>query len=180
MPFYCVVLSVDLTYLFEGINEAEMTLKSQIDYTCSQCNRAWLPHRSGLLCPICGRPVPDAEVTGILDEALESARFNKRLYGKYDVEYWLTRRMGDRYLEWGFKALQIAEANAGRAPQAIALSALMEINLEDAADLREHLVDFLSVLVEKFRVAKTAAPDDWEQMPAPEKPFFGRKIIDDV
>ena len=157
-----------------------MVLKSQIDYVCPQCAREWLPYASGLLCPQCGRAVPDAEVTGIIGEALESAKFNKRLYGHYDLEYWLARRLGDRYLEWGFKALQLAESQPDATAEQLALATLMDIDLEDAAPLREHIMGFLAALIAAFREARGKAPQDWEKMPEPEKPFFGRKIIDDT
>ena len=156
-----------------------MTLKSQIDYQCPQCQLAWLPFKPGLSCPSCGRAVPDAEVTGIVAEALESARFNRRLYGKMEVEFWITRRLGDRYLEWGFKALQLAEANQQMPGTQIALAALMDLNLEEMTPHREHVLGFLAHLVDAFREDVSRRPQDWEKMPEPDKPFFGRKIIDD-
>ena len=156
-----------------------MVLKSQIDYQCPQCQQQWLPYSSGLCCPKCGRTVPDAEVTGILAEALESARYNKRLYGRFELEYWIARRLGDRYLEWGFKALQLAEAQPEAPPEKLALAALLDIDLEDLAPLRAHISGFLSELVMRYRDAVARAPADWEKMPEPEKPFFGRKVLDD-
>lgn len=156
-----------------------MVLKSQIDYRCPQCSCEWLPHRTGLKCPQCGRAVPDAEVTAILAEALESAKFNKKLYGRFSLEYWLARRLGDRYLEWGFKVLDLAEAQPDAPREKLALAALMDIDLEEMAPLREIIMSFLADLVAAFREAKMKSPQDWEKMPEPEKPFFGRKIIED-
>jgi len=156
-----------------------MVLKSQSDYECPQCKTLWLPYAKGLHCPHCNRSVPDGEVTQILVEALESARFNKRLYGRFDLEFWITRLLGDRYLAWGFKALQVAESQPNTPPRAVALAALMDIDLEECAPMREPILEFLSVLVEKYREAIALAPADWAKMPEPEKPFFGRKIIED-
>lgn len=156
-----------------------MVLKSQIDYQCPQCGLEWLPHAAGLSCPQCGRAVPDAEVMGILAEALESARFNKRLYGRFELEYWIARRRGDRYLEWGFKALQLAEAQPDAPAGKLALAALMDIDLEELAPLREHAMRFLVDLIGAFRDAVARAPKEWEKMPEPEKPFFGRKMSED-
>ena len=156
-----------------------MTLKSQVEYRCPQCHLAWLPYMNGLMCPACQRIVPNEEVTGILGEALESARFNKRLYGRYDLEYWIAHRLGDRYLQWGFKALQIAADNPETIPDKVALAALFELDLEEMAPYRPHLMGFLARLVELFREAVSKNSADWEKMPEPEKPFFGRKIIDE-
>ena len=74
-----------------------MTIKSQIDYACPDCDFSWLPYARGLNCPKCGRQIPDKEVTEIIQETLDSAKFNKRLYGKFELEFWMTRRLGDRY-----------------------------------------------------------------------------------
>jgi hypothetical protein len=156
-----------------------MTLKSQIDYQCPQCQLIWLPFKPGLSCPSCGRAVPDAEVTGIVAEALESARFNKRLYGKMEVEFWIARRLGDRYFEWGFKALQLANENKEMSSGQAALGALMDLKLEEMAPYREHVLGFLTALVDAFRADVARRPLEWEKMPEPEKSFFGRKIIDD-
>ncbi|HYG76943.1 MAG TPA: hypothetical protein VEK08_18200 [Planctomycetota bacterium] len=156
-----------------------MVLKSQLEYACPKCQCSWLPFAPGLSCPQCGRAVPDAEVTAILTEALEAARFNKRLYGKFELEFWITRFLGDRYLEWGFKALQRAEAQAQTPARVVALAALMDTNLEEFAPYREHVLHFLEALIERYREAVSRAPADWEKMPEPEKPFFGRKIIED-
>ena len=157
-----------------------MTLKSNLDYRCPQCQRAWLPHVRGLVCPGCGRAVPDGEVTGILAEALESARYNQRLYGRMDVEYWLERSMGDRYLAWGFKALEAARRDGTVGAQQAAVTALMDLDLADMTPVRPHVLDFLAALVERYRAAVAREPDAWEKMPEPEKPFFGRKIIEDA
>lgn len=157
-----------------------MTLKSQIDYLCPVCQCLWLPYARNLSCPKCGRCLPENEVTCILDEALESARYNKRLYGRFELEIWMTRRLGDRYLEWGFKALQMAEAQPHTSAHNIAIAALMALNLEEMAPFREHVLGFLELLIERCREAIKASPSDWEKMPEPEKPFFGRKIIDDA
>ena len=156
-----------------------MVLKSQIDYQCPQCQLAWLPFAPRLNCPNCGRAVPESEVTGILAEALESARFNKRLYGHFALEYWIARRLGDRYLEWGFKTLQLAEAQPAASTDKIAMAALLDIDLEEVSPLRAHVIDFVTPLVTAYRAALARAPEDWEKMPEPEKPFFGRKTIDD-
>lgn len=157
-----------------------MTIKSQIEYECPGCRREWLPHAKGLACPWCGRPLPDGEETGILAEALESARFNMRLYGRFELEFWIARRLGDRYLEWGFKALQAALGRPDLPARAAALAALMDIDLEEMTPLREHVLDFLAALIEQYRQASARNPADWQKMPEPEKPFFGRKIIDDA
>src|SRR5437588_49132 len=146
-----------------------MTIKSQIDYQCPQCQLAWLPYAAGLRCPQCGRKIPDAEVTAILSETLESARFNKRLYGKCDVEYWTARRRGDEYLRWAFKALDLAEQNPETPAEKIALAALMELDLEEMSPYREHVLGYLSAAVDAFRKARAAAPGEWEKMPEPEK-----------
>jgi hypothetical protein len=164
---------------FSALLASTMTLKSQIDYQCPQCQLTWLPFKPGLNCPSCGRAIPDSEVTGIIAEALESARFNKRLYGKMEVEYWITRRLGDRYLEWGFKALQLADVNREMPSSQAALSALMDLNLEEMTPYREHVLGFLVQLVDAFKVDVKQRPLEWEKMPEPEKPFFGRKVIDD-
>jgi hypothetical protein len=156
-----------------------VTLKSQNDYRCPDCGQAWLPFSVGLQCPQCRRPVPDAEVSNIIPEALESARYNKRLYGRYELEYWTARTLGDRYFGWGFKAIQFAESNPSMSPGQVALAALMDLDLEELTPLRTHVLAFLELLVEHYRAALAANPADWEKMPEPEKPFFGRKIIDD-
>ncbi len=156
-----------------------MVLKSQIEYQCPQCRLAWLPFAPGLKCPNCNRDVPDTEVTGIVAEALESARFNKRLYGHFELEYWIARRLGDRYMEWGFRTLQLAEAQPGSAPDKIAMTALLDIDLEELAPQRTHVMNFLTALITAYREAVERSPEDWQKMPEPEKPFFGRKTIDD-
>ena len=115
----------------------------------------------------------------MLTETLESARFNKRLYGKFELEFWLTRRLGDRYFAWAFKALDLAEQNPDLPAERVALAALMELDLEEMTPFREHILGYLAAVVEAFRKALAAAPDDWKKMPEPEKPFFGRKIIED-
>jgi hypothetical protein len=156
-----------------------VTLKSQSEYRCPQCSQAWLPFGAGLRCPACAREVPAAEVTAIIAEALESARFNKRLYGRYELEYWTARTLGDRYLAWGFKAIHIAEGHPQMPDAKVALAALMDLDLEELTPLRAHVLQFLEALVAQYRAAIAARPADWEKMPEPDKPFFGRKIIDD-
>jgi hypothetical protein len=156
-----------------------MTIKSQIDYHCPACGLAWLPYADALCCPRCGRPVPIGEVTAIVQETLESAKFNKRLYGKYELEYWLDRRIGDLYMKWAFKALDLAEQNPNEPPEQLALAALMSIDLEALAPYREHVHGFLAAAVSAWRAAHRQNPSDWQKIPEPEKPFFGRKIIDD-
>jgi hypothetical protein len=156
-----------------------MTIKSQSDYRCPHCQREWLPYAAGLACPFCKNVVRDSDVTRIIEEALESARFNKRLYGKFDVDYWIVRSLGDKYLQWGFKALQAAEADPNAEPHALAIGATMQLDLEELSTAREHVAGFLETLIARFRAAKQANPADWEKMPEPDKPFLGRKIIDD-
>ena len=156
-----------------------MTIKSQIDYRCPDCKLEWLPYAKDLLCPVCQRPVPESEVTAILAEGLESARFNKRLYGRFEVEYWITRRLGDRYLEWGFKALQLAHTNPGIPPEKVAIAALMDLDLEEMTPYREDIQGYLATLVHNFRLESARNPEAWQTMPEPEVPFFGRKIIED-
>ena len=155
-----------------------MTIKSQIEYQCPACQLVWLPFAAGLNCPRCGRIVPDSEVTAILFETLESARFNKRLYGKFDVEYWTARRRGDDYLRWAFKAFELAAQNPATPGEKIALGALMELDLEDLSPYREHVLGYLSAAVNAFRKAVAEQPQDWEKMPEPERPFFGRKVFE--
>lgn len=155
-----------------------MTIKSQIDYRCPTCTLEWLPYAKGLQCPKCARPVPDGEVTGIIAEALESAKFNKKLYGKFDVDYWLPRRLGDKYLKWGFTALQAAEGNPETPALNLAIGALMQSDLEEMAPYREHVAAFLAATIEAYREASRANPADWQKMPEPDKPFFGRKTIE--
>ena len=155
-----------------------MTIKSQIDYRCPVCALEWLPYASGLRCPKCERPVPDGEVTGIIAEALESAKFNKKLYGRFDLEYWLPRRLGDNYLKWGFVALQAAESDPETPAMNVAIGALMQVNLEELAPYREHVAGYLTVLVDGYRAAVKNNPDDWQKMPEPDKPFFGRKTVE--
>lgn len=157
-----------------------MTLKSLSEYSCPQCKLEWLPYQPGLACPSCKRAVPDGEVTGILAEALESARYNKRLYGRIKLEYWIPHRLGDHYLEWGFAALQKAEEQPQSPAQTIAVATLMDIDLGDMALLREHIAQYLEKLIERYRDAIARNPADWVKMPEPEKPFFGRKIIEDT
>jgi hypothetical protein len=156
-----------------------MTIKSQSDYRCSKCNQAWLPFEPGLMCPSCAHPASDNEVAGIFIEALESAKFNKRLYGHIELEFWIVHSLGDRYLEWGFKALQLAESQPNMRSEQVALGALMDLDLEELTPLRAHVMAFLKRLVERYREAVTNNPQDWQKMPEPEKPFFGRKIIED-
>jgi hypothetical protein len=156
-----------------------VTIKSQIEYHCPNCQGAWLPYAAGLACPYCKRALPDSEVTGIVAEALESARYNKQLYGRFDLEYWMARRLGDKYLAWGFKALQLAEADPQSPARNIAIAALMELDLEEMAAHREHAAGFLAALIEAYRAAIKADPKAWEKIPEPEKPFFGRKTIED-
>ena len=155
-----------------------MTIKSQIDYACPACALAWLPFASALACPQCGRPLPDFEATSIVSETLESAKFNKRLYGKFELEFWLTRRLGDRYLAWAFKALDLAEQNPELPAEKAALAALMDLDLEEMTPYREHILGYFTTVVEGYRKAAAQNPDDWKKMPEPEKPFFGRKIIE--
>ena len=156
-----------------------MTIKSQIDYACPECQTAWLPYEKGLSCPNCGRPLPDRESTEVVDETLESARFNKRLYGKFELEFWITRRLGDRYFAWAFKALDLGEQHPELSPNSIAISTLMELDLEEMSPYREHLSGYLARVVERFRKCAAEKPEDWTKMPEPDKPFFGRKIIED-
>lgn len=153
-----------------------MTIKSQSQFACPGCGLKWLPHRRGLTCPKCARAVADDEVTAIQQEALESAKFNKRLYGRYALEIWTCRGLGDAYLQWGFAALQKAEAQPEMNAQAIAIGALMDLNLEEMSPYREHVLDFLSALVEEFRRRTAAQPADWQKMPEPENPFRGRGL----
>ena len=115
----------------------------------------------------------------MLDEALESARYNKRLYGHIELEIWTTRRLGDLYLAWSFKALQRAEAQPQMSAKNISIAALMDLNLEEMAPFREHILEYLETLIERYREAVKFRPADWEKMPEPKKPFFGRKIIED-
>jgi hypothetical protein len=156
-----------------------MTIKSQIEYRCPACNCAWLPFAAGNACPKCGRATPDSEVTPIISEALESAKFNKKLYGHIDLEFWMARKLGDNYLKWGFTALQAAEQNPKVPAADIAIGALMQVDLEELAPYREHVAAFLTTLIEQYRAAVLANPSDWEKIPDPEKPFFGRKTIED-
>ena len=44
---------------------------------------------------------------------------------------------------------------------------------------RAHILGYLTAVIEGCRKATAANPDDWKKMPEPEKPFFGRKIIED-
>lgn len=156
-----------------------MTIKSQIDYACPACQLAWLPCSKNAKCPKCGRLLPDNEATSIVDETLESAKFNKRLYGKFELEFWLTRRLGDRYFAWAFKALDTADSNPAMAASSAALAALMDLDLEEMTPYREHMLDYFSAVIEGYRILAAQNPDDWKKMPEPEKPFFGRKIIED-
>jgi hypothetical protein len=156
-----------------------MTIKSQVDYHCPVCNCAWLPFAAGNGCPKCGRVTPETEVTPILNEALESAKFNKKLYGHIDLEFWMARKLGDNYLKWGFTALQTAEANPAAPAGDLAIGALMQVDLEEMAPYRQHVAEFLTALIEQYRAAISANPSDWEKIPDPEKPFFGRKTIED-
>lgn len=155
-----------------------MTIKSQIDYQCPDCQLAWLPYANGVKCPQCGRAVPTAEITQVIAETLESSQFNKRLYGKFELEFWLARRRGDEYLRWAFKALDMAEQNPSEPAEKIALAALMELDLEDFSAHREHVRGYLSAAVTAFRAAREKDPAGWEKMPEPERPFFGRKVIE--
>ena len=155
-----------------------MTIKSQSEYKCPDCQNAWLPYARGLACPFCKRSVPDAEVTPIIDEALESAKFNKRLYGHIDVEYWNARRLGDNYLKWGFTALQAAEENPDASPHALAIGALMSMDLESLSAHRDHVAGFLEALIERFREQKKSNPAEWEKMPEPDKTF--QQIVQDM
>lgn len=155
-----------------------MTIKSQIDFECPDCHLAWLPYAKALRCPKCGREVPEKEVTAILSETLESAQFNKRLYGKFELEFWIARRRGDDYLRWAFKALDLAEQNPGEPAEKIALAALMELDLEDMSPYREHMLGYFAASVAAYRAARAAKPADWEKMPEPERPFFGRRIVE--
>src|SRR3712207_8434138 len=50
---------------------------------------------------------------------------------------WITRFLGDRYMEWGFKALQRAEGQPQTPARAVALAALMDTNLEEFAPYRD-------------------------------------------
>ncbi len=138
----------------------------------------WLPYANGLHCPKCGREIPDAEVTAIIAEALESAKFNKKLYGHFDLEYWLPRRLGDNYLKWGFVALQAAESEPDSDSKNLAIGALMQVDLEALAPYREHVAGFLAALIDSYRAAAKSNPADWQKMPEPDKPFFGRKTIE--
>jgi len=153
-----------------------MTIKSQIEYRCPACERAWLPYAPGLACPFCKRAAPDNEVTAILDEALASAQFNQKLYGKIDVEYWMARRLGDSYLKWGFKAIEMARDNPADAARRIAIAALMQVDLEELSDAREHVAGFLETLIERYRESVKTKPADWEKMPEPENPYRGRGL----
>ncbi|HLX60574.1 MAG TPA: hypothetical protein VKX17_04755 [Planctomycetota bacterium] len=155
-----------------------MTIKSQIEYACPACALAWLPYAPGLSCPKCGRAVPETEVTAIVPETLESAKFNKRLYGKFELEFWLTRRLGDRYFQWAFKALDVAEKISELSAEKAALAAIMELDLEEMTPYREHILGYLTAVVEAWQKARTANPAEWEKIPEPEKPFFGRKIVE--
>jgi hypothetical protein len=153
-----------------------MTIKSQCEHTCSGCGLKWLPHRRGLSCPKCSRPVADSDVTAILDEALESAKFNVRLYGRFALEIWTCRRLGDSYLQWGFTALEKAAVQPSTAANEIALSALMDLNLEEMSPYREHVLDFLAELVTEYRRRVVESPQDWQKMPEPKNPFRGRSL----
>lgn len=156
-----------------------MTIKSQIDYACPACQLEWIPYAKTLACPKCGRPLPDNESTSIITETLESAKFNKRLYGIFELEFWLTRRLGDRYFAWAFKALDIAEKTPEMSGESVALTALMELDLEEMSPYREHMLGYFTAVVSGFRSLAAKNPDDWKKLPEPEKPFFGRKIIED-
>ena len=138
----------------------------------------WLPYVAGLRCPKCSREVPGTEVTAIVAEALESAKFNKKLYGHFDLEYWLPRRLGDNYLKWGFVALQAAESEPASPAMNLAIGVLMQVDLEALAPYREHVAGFLAALIESYRTAAKENPADWQKMPEPDKPFFGRKTIE--
>ena len=156
-----------------------MTIKSQIDYECPNCQLAWLPYAENLKCPKCGRLLPNGEATAISDETLESAKFNKRLYGKFELEFWLTRRLGDRYFAWAFKALDVAESNPEMSAASAALTAMMDLDLEEMSPYREHMLGYFTAVIEGYRKLAAKNPEDWKKMPEPEKPFFGRKIIED-
>lgn len=157
-----------------------MTIKSDVTFACPACQCAWLPFAAGNPCPRCGRVTPESEVTPILTDALASAKFNKKLYGHIDLEFWLPRKLADNYLKWGFTALQAAEANPETPAAALAIGALMQIDLEEMAPYREHVAAFLTALIEQYRADRTAHPAEWEKIPDPEKPFFGRKTIEDA
>ncbi len=156
-----------------------MTIKSQIDSACPTCALAWLPYEPGLKCPRCGRSIPDQDSTAIVQETLDSAKFNKRLYGKFELEFWITRRLGDRYFAWAFKALDFAEQNPEMSAEKAALASLMELDLEEMTPYREHMLGYFTAVIEAYRKAAKANPEDWKKIPEPEKPFFGRKIIED-
>jgi hypothetical protein len=153
-----------------------MTIKAQSDYTCPGCGLNWLPHRRELSCPKCSRAVADNEVTAILDEALESAKFNVRLYGIFALEIWTCRGLGDAYLQWGFTALQKAAAQPSANAHEIALSALMDLNLEEMSPYRGHVLNFLTELIIEYRRRTAANPVDWQKIPEPRNPYRGRGL----
>src|SRR5204863_3746810 len=145
------------------------TIKSQIDYACPTCAFTWLPYAPGLHCPQCARPVPEKEVTEIIQETLESAKFNKRLYGKFELEFWLARRLGDRYLQWAFKALDLAEKSPELSAEKVALATLLDLDLEEMTPYREHILGYLAASVEAYRKNLAQRPEDWQKNPEPEK-----------
>ncbi|MEI6232193.1 MAG: hypothetical protein WCT04_04025 [Planctomycetota bacterium] len=157
-----------------------MTIKSQIDYACPACHTAWIPYAKGLACPQCERVLPDAESVSFVDQTLESAKFNKRLYGKFELEYWFTRRLGDRYFAWAFKALDLTDASPELSSDSLALATLMELDLEEMSPYRAHLLGYFVSVIDGYRIQRSLKPDEWTKMPEPEKPFFGRKIIEDA
>ena len=54
----------------------------------------------------------------------------------------------------------------------------MELDLEDLSPCREHVLGYLRAAVNAFRKAAAEKPGDWAKMPEPEKPFFGRKVVE--
>ena len=156
-----------------------MTIKSQSNYICPDCGLEWLPYTEELHCPRCGRVVSAFEVAPILSETLESAQFNKRLYGKIALEFWIPHRLGDHYLEWAFAALDAAEKNPDATAEDVALNTMVSLDLAEMGPYRAHVMGFLTAAIEAYRADVAHNPEKWVKMPEPEKPFFGRKIIED-
>jgi hypothetical protein len=156
-----------------------MTIKSLSEFLCPACQLPWLPFAPGLSCPRCGQPTDASDVSAIVSETLESARFNKRLYGKIALDFWIPHRLGDRYLEWSFAALDAAERNPASSAEDVAVSALVTLDLEEFGAYRQHVFSFLVAAIEAYRTDVAAHPETWQKLPEPEKPFFGRKIIEE-
>ena len=80
-----------------------MTMHSDVEYKCKNCDTDFVPIPEVRYCPKCFRD-SDTVFPDFVKNTIESAQFNLSAYGMW-VKMWFTIDIGDFYYFWAFSFL---------------------------------------------------------------------------